>query len=166
MTLCQFAVASGADPKWLLNSSKLLRRRLRRTPREASWWGLVRMLESSFKMPLGPAAQVATDAMKQGTEIVWLRARSDPSGSAAMVVNLQRYRSVAAANLSRALVRETPKVRGRHRQGRNPIAAAVEYGLDIGLMKSALEKSPAQRLRTLEANKAFVDEIRRRREIR
>ena len=166
MTLYQFAAAAGADPKWLLNSSRLLGRRLRRTPREASWWGLVRMLESSFRMPLEPAAQVATEAMKQGSEIVWLRARSDPSGSAAIVVNLQRYRSVSAANLSNALVRETPRVRGRRRQSRDAIAMAVEYGLDLGLMKSALEKSPAERLKTLEANKAFLDELRRQREMR
>lgn len=80
-----------------------------------------------------------------------------------MMVNLQRYRSVTLANLSRALVRETPRVRGRRKTARDPIAMAAEYGLDISLMKLALEKTPAERLAALDANRAFVAEMQRNR---
>jgi hypothetical protein len=152
MTLEQLAVAAGTEPKWLLNSSALLGRKLRRTAREASWWGLVHLLESTFKMPLQPAALIATDALKQGREVVWLRARSDPSASAAIVVNLQRYRSVALGNLSRALQRDTPKQRGRRQAAAaDPVAAAIAYGLDLDLIRAALDRSPAERLRTFES---------------
>lgn len=163
MTLTQLAAASGVDLKWLLNSSALLGHRLRHTEREARWWGLVWLLDSTFGIPLQRAAGIASEALEHGPEVVWIRPLSDPSTSASVMLNLQRYRSVAAANLSRALVRETPKVRGRRKLIRDPIAAAVEYGLDVGLIQSALRKTPAERLRTLDANRAFVDEMQRRR---
>jgi hypothetical protein len=163
MTSAQFASAAGAESKWLLNSSALLRRRLRRDPSEASWWGLIRLLESTFGIPLQPAARIATEALRHGPEVVWIRALSDASGSASVMVNLQRYRSVTLANLSRALVRETPRVRGRRKTARDPIAMAAEYGLDISLMKLALEKTPAERLAALDANRAFVAEMQRNR---
>src|SRR5438132_1619693 len=166
MTLTQFAIAAGTDTKWLLNSSALLGRRIRRTPQEARWWGLVWLLDSAIGISLQRAAGIASDALMQAPEVVWVRPLSDPSSSVSVMVNLQRYRSVAAANLSRALVRETPKVRGRRKVTRDPIAAAVEYGVDLGLLRSALEKCPAERLRTLDVNRAFVDEMQHRRAAR
>jgi hypothetical protein len=162
----QFAIAASADRKWLLNSSALLGRRVRLSPEDAEWWGLVRLLDATFELPLRVAAGIATEALRQPREVVWIRALSDPSGSASVMVNLQRYRSVALANLSRALLRETPKVRGRRKTARDPIAAAAEYGLDISLLKSALEKTPSERLAALDANRAFLVEMQRNRAAR
>ena len=63
----------------------------------------------------------------------------------------------------RALVLETPRRRGRttHRATRDAISAASRYGVDIGLVRSALERSPAERLEMLEANVAFVRAMKR-----
>lgn len=162
MNLTQLGIATGADTKWLLNSSALLGRALRPTVPNARWWGLVRILELTFGLPLKAAGSGATRALANGNDGGELTIGEDPSSSAALTVNLLRYDSMFLANRSRALIRETPKRRGRRAvRPANAVAYALEYGLDVGLMRSALSKTPAQRLATLEANKAFVDEMRR-----
>ena len=52
MTARQFAVASAADIKWIMNSAALLRRRLRYSDSEARWWGFVRLLTEAIELPL------------------------------------------------------------------------------------------------------------------
>jgi hypothetical protein len=87
---------------------------------------------------------------------------ADPSGSATLVVDLPRYESVFLANLSRALVLETPRRRGRTtRRTRDRVGAASRYGVDINLMRSSLARSPAERLEMLDANVAFVRAMKR-----
>jgi hypothetical protein len=162
MTLNQLAVASGADLKWLLNSSALLRRSLRPTPENARWWGLVRVLESTFGLTLANAGAGATRALSSENDGRKIAVAEDPSGSAAMSVDRLRYDSTFLANLSRAVVRETPKRRGRRAErSSDPVSAATEYGLDIGLMQASLARNPGERLAILDNNRAFVYEMRR-----
>ena len=161
MTPAQFAVAAGANSKWLINSRALLGRRARYTAAEAFWWGLVRILNQAFEVPLHPAATAATRALAHGKDATWVNVQRDVSASASIIVNLARYRAVFLANLSRALLMETPKRRGRPRpRSLNPIRDAAEYGLDIGLIRSAMRKTPAERLELLEANLAFLKSIK------
>ena len=157
MTLAQVAVSAGADMKWLRNSSALLRRRIRYTALDSRWWGLVRLLTESLGLPLDIAARAATAVLSDNTGAV-ARFGSDPSHSASLHVDLGRYESVFLGNLSRALVHETPKRRGRPagRSVGGPLAAAKRYGIDLSLLRSALERTPAERLAMLEANAAFV----------
>ena len=167
MNLNQFAVAAAADPKWLLNSSAILGRSLRLTPANARWWGLVRVLESTFGLTLAAAASAATRALSHANDVREVIVASDAGGSTALAVNTFRYDTSFLANLSRARVRETPRRRGRRAQTpRDPVAAAEAYGLDIGLLQASLARTPWERLAMLEANQAFVTEMRRVRQAR
>jgi enoyl-CoA hydratase/carnithine racemase len=157
-------VAAAADLKWLTNSASLLRRALRYTPAQAKWWGLVRLLVEELGLSLKAAADIATTALSAThSSSSALRASVDRSGSAALVVDLPRYQSIFLGNLSRALVHETPRRRGRVKQTatKDAVRAARDYGIDISLVRSALQRTPAERLALLEANAAFVRAMRR-----
>ena len=164
MTGRQAAVAAAADLKWIVNSAALLRRPLRYNAREARWWGLVRLLTAALGLQLKEAAIAATQSLQTKEPGPVVMAGADPSHSTSLLVDLSRYESIFLANLSRALVHETPKRRGRPPGARTPRAAATsarEYGIDLGLVRSALERTPAQRLAMLEANAAFLRGMRR-----
>ena len=164
MTARQTAVAAGADLKWLTNSAALLRRPLRYTPQTAKWWGLVRLLTEKLGLSLKAAADAATTALSRADSRSPISASVDPSGSASLVVDLPRYESIFLANLSRALLQETPRRRGRSKApppSREAIGAALRYGTDVSLMKAALDRTPAERLQLLEANVEFVRAARR-----
>lgn len=156
----QTAVAAGADLKWLTNSAALLGRRLRYTADGARWWGLVRLLVDDLGLTLKAAADAATAALKPG------HPASPPAtasaGAVRIEVDLPRYESIFLANLSRALNQETPRRRGRVRETTgDAVAAARRYGIDIGLLRSALERTPAERLALLDRNVEFLRAARR-----
>lgn len=164
MTAAQFAIAAGTDAKWILNSAALLRRRVARSPADARWWGLVRLLTETLGLPLDAAADAATVVLRGDPKTGSIAVISDASGSASVLVDVLRYQSIFLANLSRALVHETPKRRGRpprRHEGKAALDSALRYGVDLGLVKAALERTPATRLDTLEANAAFIREMRR-----
>ena len=163
MTARQTAVAAAADLKWLTNSASLLRRPLRYTAEAARWWGLVRLLVDGLGLTLKSAAGAATAALAiSGTG--GARAPTYGAGPARIEIDLPRYESIFLANLSRAMNHETPRRRGRVREREgNAIAAAQRYGIDIGLLQTALERTPAERLALLERNVEFLRAARRRR---
>jgi len=165
MTANQFAVAAGTDVKWILNSAAILRRRVRYTSSHSRWWGLVRLLTESLGLPLRIAAAAATASLDSRTTTGPITVGGDPSRSASLVVDLTRYQSVFLGNLSRALLHETPRRRGRPPRSvsAGAAASAARYGIDLGLLKSALGRTPAERLAMLDANSAFVREMRKRR---
>jgi hypothetical protein len=163
MTARQFAVASAADIKWITNSAALLGRPLRYTESEARWWGFLRLLTEAIGLPLKAAAVAATASLRVKESTMPLTIGADPSHSAALVVDLARYESIFLGNLSRARVHETPKRKGRPPRptGRgNALSSAHQYGVDLGLIQSALARTPAERLAMLEANSLFLREMR------
>jgi hypothetical protein len=165
MTSHQVAVAARADVKWIRNSSALLGRRVRRTPADSRWWGLVRLLTESLALPLQVAAEAATRSIGTRSEGVRITVMADPSQSASLLIDLPRYESIFLGNLSRALVLETPRRRGRPsrvRGGAAAIDAARRYGVDLGLVQAALARTPAERLDMLEANAGFIRGMRKR----
>lgn len=165
MTAHQFAVAARADPKWILNSSALLGRRVRHTPADSRWWGLVRLLTEWLALPLQAAAEAATRSLGAKNDAARITAMTDRSQSASLVIDLPRYESIFLGNLSCALVRETPRRRGRPsriRGGSGAIGAARRYGVDLGLVQAALARTPAERLAMLEANAGFIRGMRKR----
>src|ERR1700694_122818 len=113
MTARQFAVASAADIKWIMNSAALLRRPLRYSDSEARWWGFVRLLTEAIELPLKTAAAAATALLWGAQSTMSGTVSADPSPSASIVVDLARYESIFLGNLSRARVHETPKRKGR-----------------------------------------------------
>jgi hypothetical protein len=165
MTARQFAVAAAADIKWITNSAALLRRRLRYSDREAKWWGFVRLLTEAIGLPLKTAAEAATALLRVTQSGRQVTIGSDPSHSASLVVDLTRYESIFLGNLSRARVHELPKRRGRPPRlatSRQALSSAHHYGIDLGLIRSALARTPAERLEMLEANALFLREMRRK----
>ena len=165
MTARQTAIAAGADLKWIVNSAALLGRRIRYDRQQAKWWGLVWLLTEQLGLSLRAAAAVSTVALRGGTSSTQVSAGADPSGSASLIVNLARYDSIFLANLSRALVHETPRRRGRPpRPGlkSDALTTARQYGVDLDLIRSAIRRTPAERLALLETNAAFVRDMRRR----
>lgn len=165
MTAHQFAIAARADAKWILNSSALLGRRVRHTPADSRWWGLVRLLTESLALPLEAAAEAATRSFGAKNDAVRTIVKTDPSHSASLLIDLPRYESIFLGNLSRALVLETPKRRGRPApalSGARAIDSARRYGVDLGLVQAALERTPAERLAMLEANAGFIRGMRQR----
>jgi hypothetical protein len=161
MTARQTAVAAAADLKWLTNAASLLRRRLRYDAENARWWGLVRLLVDELGLTLKAAAVAATAALEAG-RMMRPRTRADYGGPARIEVDLPRYASIFLANLSRALIHETPRRRGRVReQASDSIAQARLYGIDIGLLQTSLERTPAERLAMLERNVEFLRAARR-----
>ena len=165
MTARQFAIAARADAKWIHNSSALLGRRVRHAPAEARWWGLVRLLTDCFALPLQGAAEAATRSLGARNDAGRITVKADPSQSASLVIDMPRYESIFLGNLSRALVQETPRRRGRPsrvRRGAGAMDAARRYGVDLGLVLAALERTPAERLAMLEANAGFIRGMIRR----
>jgi hypothetical protein len=165
MTSNQVAIAARADLKWLLNSSALLGRRVRHTSADSRWWGLVRLLTESLAQPLETAAEAATSCLRAQNDTTKITVRSDPSQSASLVIDLPRYESIFLGNLSRARVLETPRRRGRQsraRAGAAAIRAAQNYGVDLGLVRAALARTPAERLAMLDSNVEFIRGMRRR----
>jgi hypothetical protein len=165
MTSHQVAVAARTDVKWILNSSALLGRRVRHTPADSRWWGLVRLLTESLALPLQTAAEAATRSLGAKNDVGMINVKSDPSQSASLVIDLPRYESIFLGNLSRALVQETPRRRGRpsrNRGGAAAIGAAQNYGVDLGLVRAALARTPAERLEMLDSNVEFIRGMRRR----
>ena len=164
MTAHQFAVAARAEVKWILNSSALLGRPVRHTRADSRWWGLVRLLTESLSLPLQAAAEAATKSLGRRDEAARITMRTDPSHSASLLIDLPRYESVFLGNLSRALMLETPRRKGRpapvHR-GARAIDSARNYGVDVGLVRAALARTPARRLELLEANAAFIRGMRK-----
>ena len=164
MTARQTAVAAGASLKWIVNSAALLGKPLRYDRQQAKWWGLVWLLTEQLGLSLKAAAAASTAALGGGTSSTRVIAGGEPSGSASVVVDRARYDSIFLANLSRALINETPRRRGRPpRRGTksDALTSARHYGVDLGLIRSAIKRTPAERLALLEKNAAFVRDMRR-----
>jgi len=165
MTARQTAVAAGAELKWMVNSAALLGRPIRYNRQHAKWWGLVWLLTKQLGLSLSAAAAMATVALRGASSSARVTAGADPSGSASLIVDLARYESIFLGNLSRALVHETPLRRGRPAQRGmkgDALTTAEHYGVDLGLIRSAIARTPAERLALLEKNAEFVREMRKR----
>jgi hypothetical protein len=165
MTERQFAIAASADIKWIRNSAAILQRPFRPSSSEARWWGLVRLLTDTLGLSLKAAAAAATRALVKRKDPARVTTTADPSESTILFVDVPRYESIFLASLSRALVRETPRRRGRSspsRAGTSAVHSAGRYGIDLGLLRASLDRTPAERLELLEANAAFVRGMRKK----
>src|SRR6476620_2206481 len=139
MTARQTAVAAAAELKWIVNSAALLGRPVRYNRQQARWWGLVCLLTEQLGLSLKASAAVSTIALRGGSSSTQITAGTDRSGSASLILALARYASIFLGNLSRALVHDTPRRRGRPAQRGtkgDALTTAGHYGVDIGLIRS------------------------------
>ncbi len=164
MTLNQLAIAAGADLKWLQNAAAILGRPIKRTQAEAKIWALVHTLGAALELPLKRALAIATKAVNLEAAGVQVVVDPEHSRVASIVLDMNRFESTFNANLSRALVLETPRRRGRPRSTTNdPVHDAERYGIDISLLTAALSRSVNERLTRLDGNAEFLRQLRSRR---
>jgi hypothetical protein len=165
LTQAQFAVTVRADEKWVENTARLLGIRLRYSVAEARWFGLVRLLSAEVHLPVREAARISDQTLRAGATTAVVEVAASPDGSAALTVDLARYHATFAAALATALHHHAPKVRGRPTHSRrgaraDVLAAATAYGVDLSLLRAGLRRTPAERLRRLDENVAFVRALR------
>jgi hypothetical protein len=153
----------GADEKWVENAGRLLGKRLRYTPEEAVWLGLVRLLNQEVGLPLFRAARLADEALGHRPSERWVVLGQNESGSAGVSIDIARFYSSHLAALSAALDMGGPRRRGRRRarEKKGAVERAAQYGVDIDLLREGLRLSPRERLERLDQNAAFINAIRR-----
>ncbi len=172
MTLSQFAIAAGAESKWVQNAAALLDLDLSYSREEALWLGLVKRLHEHLGVPLKEASRLARAALECGDEHAAFETESasnrlevfqSPDTIVSVSVALDRYLSDFSASLVRALIHYEPRRRGRPGEGAGTSAVqrAREYGVDLGLLAASLCLTPAERLRRLDRNVEFVKALRR-----
>ncbi len=156
MTLGQFSVAVGAPRKWVQNAFAVLEVAPEYTADQARLLSLTRVLEGSFEIPLTRAFELAATTLADPRDRRnWHH--ETPDGSVELSVGRDRFYTMFSAALSRARVWYSERQRGRPpRRRRRGIAAAEAYGVDVGLLTASLSRSPAERLRRLDDDVAFL----------
>ena len=161
MTLGQFAYALGAPTKWVQNTWAILG--LDPVYGEAELWrlALVRLLERAIQVPLKQAYAMAKEAIPLAAMGDESELRLVAEGPLDVSVNWARFSSTVLAGLSRARTQYQERPRGRPRKEQlHGIAAARARGIDVGLLRASLRRSPADRLRSLDEDLAFVQSLR------
>lgn len=156
MSLSQFSIAIGAPVKWVQNAHAVLGLKGRYTVSRARRFAMVRVLEHSVGLPLKLAYRLAR-GISAGTGD-WRMTSAD--GAVMLTVDLDRFTTTFAANLSRALVGYVERRRGRRLARRHRgVAAARERGVDVTLLRESLRRTSAERLRRLDEDVAFVQSL-------
>jgi hypothetical protein len=162
MSLGRFATVVGASPRWVQNALQALGLPRVYNEEAAKTLGLVRLLHETFSIPLVEAHPLATEALAAWpTGSLWRK--RDATGAVALEMDLGRYLSSYASRLALARNWYAERKRGRRptRRRTAPLAAAVAHGVDIGLLKLALDATPEDRLRRLDEDVAFLQSLRR-----
>jgi hypothetical protein len=166
LSRAQFAAVVQADEKWVENTARALGRQLAYSPGEARWMGLVRLLTRDLGVPATRAAELADEALEHPPDTRALRLAASPDSPAVLVLDLARYHSTFAAALSAELHHGGPRRRGRppvrkRARAYDAVAAAEAHGVDVSLLRQALDLSPAERLARLDLNAQFLGGLRR-----
>jgi len=160
VTLAEFAVLVGESPKWVLNTLASLRVRVEYSEAAALRMTVARALFDALRVPLPLGWRLASDALAAGQEL----ARIQPVAHLPVTVEIDvgRIRSTLNVRRSTASTIRRPRRAGRPRHRPvDPIAAATDHGLDVSLLRANLRRSPAQRLRQLDAMADFRRRARR-----
>lgn len=164
MRLTDFALLVDADPKWVLNAAAALGRKIAYSLPNAQRLAVARALQESAGIPLPRAFAMAQDALRRYARepglVTLAKEQGDP---VAVVVDLYRVFAALNTRLSRLRTMHAPRRRGRRpRARRDPVRAAADYGLDLSLLEANLRRTPAQRLRQLDAMVDFRRRVRRK----
>lgn len=160
MTLGQFAAAIPAPPKWVLNAHAILELDASYTVEDARTFALTRVLEQAFGIPLKRAYRLALTTLREPPKPAGWRYES-PDGTTSIVIDRERFLSNFTASLSCALAGYAERRRGRPPQRRRRgLAAAEEYGVDLGLLRESLKRTPSDRLQSLDDDAAFVQSLK------
>lgn len=163
MTLAEVAHLTGAPPKWVLNTLAALGRPRRYSEDLARRLAVGRVIHAATGVTL-------VQSLRMAAQVLGLRRSSAasviplaPDSEVTLVVDLHRI--LSSFNIRYSVLRTTfaPRQRGRPAaRRRNRLRAASEWGLDLTLLAGNLAKTPAQRLRQLDAMAAFARRLERR----
>jgi hypothetical protein len=164
MTLGEFASLLEVSPKWVQNTAAALGRGFRYDLPTARRLAVARALAAAFELPIVRATALAGEVLARfdGSR----RPVSVEVGGSDGVVEVQVdvYRILAAlyTGLSRVRTHYAERRRGRpSRAPRDPLRAAADYGFDLTLLAANLRRTPAQRLRQLDAMADFRRRVQR-----
>ncbi len=160
MTLGQYATAVGASRRWVQNAHAVLGLPAAYTPEGARRLAFARTVKEACGMPLVDAYPLAAGALAGWpAHREWVH--RGPTGAVVVTVDLERFLSDCNVRLSLARSWYAERRRGRPpKTRRRGVAWAKWYGVDVTLLKEALERTPAQRLRALDANLEFIQSVR------
>ena len=161
MTLGEFACLLNVEPKWVQNVAATLGRQLPYTLPTARRLAVARTLTEALGVPTPRAFDIATALLRR------YRGSRSPfpvpgiEGPVVLMVDVHRILAAVATGLSRLRTSYAPRRRGRPSAPRDPIRAATAYGLDPTLLAANLRRTPAERLRQLDAMVDFRRRVRR-----
>ncbi len=160
MTLGEFAVAVGAEKRWVQNARRVLGVREKYSFDLARRLAFAKLLKDAFRIPLVRGFSLAADAIA-----VWTESKTweyeGPNGVGKVVVDLERFLSDCSVRLSLSRTFYAEKRRGRPpKRRRRGLALAKWYGVDISLLEESLKLTPAQRLQRLDEAVAFFRSMR------
>jgi len=160
LTLGQYATAVGAPKRWVQNAHAVLGLGAVYTPEEARRLAFARLLKQACGMPLVAAYPLAAPSLAGWPgRRTWVLERQ--TGAAAVAVDLERFLSDCNIRLSLARSWYAERRRGRPPKARRRgVAWAKWYGVDVTLLQESLKRTPAERLRALDANLDFLKSLR------
>jgi len=160
LSLGQYATAVGAPKRWVQNAHAVLGLGAEYTPEGARRLAFARLLKQACGMPLVDAYPLAGAALASWpAHRTWMQA--GPGGAAAVTVDLERFLSDCNVRLSLARSWYAERRRGRPPTARRRgVAWAKWYGVDVTLLQESLKRTPAERLRALDANLDFLKSLR------
>jgi hypothetical protein len=161
MTLAQAAATLGTTPKWIQNALAQLR-----LPLVYGEVAMRRLDLARRLVNLGLTLQAAWDwagwALRSPHRPALLSSDGSP---VALTIDVPRFLTEWSAAVSRTVASGPSPGRGRPRKPprRGGVAAAEAWGIDVNGLRNNLRKTPAERLRTLDANQRFLARLRTRR---
>jgi hypothetical protein len=160
MTLREFSIIVGTPPRWIQNAMGVLGLSPRYTVERARKLALARVVRETSGMPLRKAHALAGRALAAWPrQTSWREASTD--GSVALCIDLERFLSTFTARLSLSRSLREGRSPGRARRGGpRGLALAEEHGLDVGLLRASIRRSPEERLQRLDEDRAFVRSMR------
>jgi hypothetical protein len=161
MTLGEFAYVIDAEPKWVQNAASALGAPFPHTLPTARRLLIARAVSDETGMPLARAYRVAKEALHRYDGSVRPVRIAGDDGSVAVSIDVYRLLASLSAGMSRLAMLYAPKQRGRPRRPKDPVRTARAYGVDITLLDANLRRSPAERLRMLDAMVQFQRRVRR-----
>jgi hypothetical protein len=160
MTLGQFAVAVGAEPRWVLNALTRLHVPRRYGEPLARRLALAKMLNDALEIPLPRAYALAGRSLAEADPFASWRLESD-NGAVILTVDLPRFFTSYGTRLALSRNAYGEDVRGRHAVKRKSAGQrARAYGVDTTLIDAQLRYTPEERLRRVAEDMEFYGKMR------
>ena len=163
MTLAELSRLVGVSPKWVLNTVSGIGADGPYSLQLARQLAIARAVHHETSMPMAKAMSVARQLLRRPrSAATLLEVRASEDSDVALTVDVYRLLSSFNVRLAELNASYAPRVRGRPRtRPTDAMAKALDWGLDVTLIRDNLSKTPTQRLRQLDAMAQFSRDVRR-----